>query len=147
MVEMKCKQCGNEFRPKKLNHFFCNKKCCWKFSYPIKKELWKIKKIIWEKENKNKRKEYNNRSNLISKDRLKNWSKKWILLNPEKYKDMKKKNQLKSVSEMSDPYIKKLIIRNLKISHDKIPQSLIKLKRILIQTKRYIKQLKQNQNT
>jgi hypothetical protein len=64
---------------------------------------------------------------------------KYKLLNPDIYQEAEKKR----ISELHDSYIRKQLTKRGVLFSKDIPQSLVELKRILLKTKRLIKEKKQ----
>lgn len=87
-----------------------------------------------------------------NRERVKKWYKKnrqtcierhkiWRINNPEKARKNKRNDRKKSILELKNAYIKKLLCHNNSLKYGYIPQSLIECKRIEIQIKRQIKEM------
>ena len=108
-----------------------------KESYKIWADINREKLQEQRKEWYNKNKEYANNWRHKNCEKANEYGKNWRLRNPEKV-NKKGKNR---IEQLKDSYIRPILKKNSNLKTEDIPPDLIELKRIIIKTKRLIKEL------
>ncbi len=125
--QWKCKKCMKEIHKKnyELNKLTISEKHK-KYRTENKEQVKKIKRESWLKHREKYLKRENERRLRFKK------------LNPELYKQ----NDRKRVDELSDSYVKKIIVNRTSLKNADVPQPLVECMRVIIQLKRKIKKEK-----
>lgn len=111
------------------------------------------------KDHPEKIKEYNDSRKDVMRDYFREYARKWRAnnpeakreqnrkrkeSNPEAYAEMQKRSYERHCINLSDYYVRRVIMFGNKLKHSDIPQSMVEAKRIQIQIQREIKNAKRN---
>lgn len=161
-----CRKCGLEKpggdfykHPTNKDRLMSNCKTChgissaqWKRENPERAKLINkksnhknIKRVLsaskeWKKRNPEKVKRYSKIRYLRHKEKILQQCKQWNINNPEKVKEIRQKYAKKSRELLLDSYLKRLIIQDTILKKSDIPMELIDFKRTQVQLKRLIKE-------
>lgn len=105
-------------------------------------EKVKAKQAKYVSKNKDKIKKAKKKYEANNKDKVRSWRAKYVLKNSETIKAKQRKHNRKTIEQLADYYIVRLLCQHNKLlTPETIPPELIALKRVQLKLKRYLKEI------